>query len=144
MPEPDWSRSIILNGYRLVFCPDHPNAWKVNFTGYVYEHRLVVERRIGRLLARTEIVHHRDQDRLNNAPENLEVMTQAEHARQHQLARRHPDQRLKCARCGQPFVRRNNQRASVKGYARAYCSRRCNGIANGFRPRSTMDRAHAS
>lgn len=41
--------------------------------GYVMEHRLVMARLVGRLLARTECVHHRDHAPLNNAPMNLEL-----------------------------------------------------------------------
>lgn len=48
-----------------------------------YEHRVVMERHLGRELARWEIVHHVDGDPLNNTVENLEVMTQAEHRRRH-------------------------------------------------------------
>ena len=33
---------------------------------YVYEHRLLMEQKIGRLLRPGEIIHHKDGDRLNN------------------------------------------------------------------------------
>ncbi|HWH28915.1 MAG TPA: HNH endonuclease [Mycobacteriales bacterium] len=42
------------------------------------EHRLVMARRLGRPLERDEVVHHRDGDRLNNAPDNLELWTTAQ------------------------------------------------------------------
>jgi len=48
-------------------------------------HRVVAEQKLGRPLERGEIVHHLDGDKWNNAPENLEVMTQAEHARLHSI-----------------------------------------------------------
>lgn len=62
--------------------------------GYVkfygrHEHRVVAEKKIGRLLASDEIVHHVDGDKQNNSPENLEVMSQNEHARLHMLERYH-------------------------------------------------------
>lgn len=41
---------------------------------YAYEHRLVAERMLGRRLLPGEVVHHRDGDKTNNAPENLEVL----------------------------------------------------------------------
>lgn len=47
------------------------------------EHRVVMERHLGRTLGRREIVHHRDGDRLNNSIDNLEVMTQSEHMALH-------------------------------------------------------------
>lgn len=46
-------------------------------------HRIVAEQLLGRALRPGEIVHHRDGDTENNHPDNLQVMTQAEHARIH-------------------------------------------------------------
>lgn len=46
-------------------------------------HRVVAEQMIGRPLARDEVVHHKDGNRQNNRPENLQVMTRAEHTRLH-------------------------------------------------------------
>ena len=56
--------------------------------GYVklhgrHEHRVVAEIKHGRRLSSGEIVHHRDENPRNNHPDNLEIMTQAEHARLH-------------------------------------------------------------
>lgn len=52
-----------------------------------HEHRIVVEEKIGRPLQPGEIVHHIDGNKQNNAPENLRIMTQAEHARMHMKQR---------------------------------------------------------
>jgi hypothetical protein len=51
---------------------------------YVSEHRLIAENTIGRELSSHELVHHIDCDKHNNAPDNLDVLTQAEHASAHQ------------------------------------------------------------
>ena len=48
-----------------------------------HEHRAVVEKKLGRALRKGEIVHHIDNDRHNNHPDNLAVMTQPEHVRLH-------------------------------------------------------------
>lgn len=62
----------------MIYSPKHPNA---NSMGYVYEYRIVAERKLGRLLTSEEIVHHIDGNPVNNAIDNLAVMSQAEHAR---------------------------------------------------------------
>ena len=47
------------------------------------EHRLIVEKKLGRRLTSDEIVHHIDGNKWNNDPDNLMVMTREEHARAH-------------------------------------------------------------
>lgn len=63
-------RIIDVDGYVLVRVKDHPSA---DSRGYVREHRLIVERLLGRHLSPEEIVHHLDGDRANNDPANLEL-----------------------------------------------------------------------
>lgn len=48
-----------------------------------HQHRIVAEKKIGRKLKKGEIVHHKDGNPQNNKPNNLLVMTQAEHAALH-------------------------------------------------------------
>lgn len=60
-----------LNGYILVYKPKHPFAKK---KGYVLEHRLVMEKFLGRYLRKNEIVHHRNKRKDDNRIENLELI----------------------------------------------------------------------
>lgn len=48
-----------------------------------YEHRVVAERMIGRKLKRGEVVHHVNEDTLDNRPENLRVMLAGDHVSMH-------------------------------------------------------------
>ena len=51
--------------------------------GKAYEHRLVMELKIGRRLTRDEAVHHVNGDKTDNRPENLELMTRGRHVALH-------------------------------------------------------------
>ena len=62
--------------------PSHPGA---DANGYVREHRLVMEEKLGRYLRPEEVVHHIDGDPANNAPENLRLFpNQTAHATYHE------------------------------------------------------------
>ncbi|MBE0611240.1 MAG: HNH endonuclease [Dehalococcoidia bacterium] len=58
------------DGYLLIRMPEHPYA---NRSGYVREHRLVMEQAIGRYLRPEEVVHHRNGHKSDNRIENLQL-----------------------------------------------------------------------
>lgn len=68
-------------GYILVLKPDHPYAQK---RGYVPEHRLVMEKHLGRYLSSQEEIHHINEIRDDNRIENLKLCSnRKEHSKYH-------------------------------------------------------------
>ena len=63
-------------GYMMVMARDHPYA---NNRGYVFEHRLVVEKELKRYLLPSEIVHHLNGIKTDNRIENLMAMNRNNH-----------------------------------------------------------------
>lgn len=64
----------IISKYKRIKLKDHTSR---------DEHRLIVEKQIGRKLAFNEIVHHKNEDKGDNDPENLEIKSRSEHSRMH-------------------------------------------------------------
>lgn len=127
----------VLNGYTMVYIPEHPSAYTSdNWRGWVYEHRVVAEQSLGRLLNDDEVVHHLDCNRNNNSPENLIVLAnQAMHIRLHHWidagANIHESYKPKvsvyygrpkpsCKMCGE----------TVSEHFGVYCSNECRALDN--------------
>ena len=99
------------NGYNVVYMPEHPRAFG---RGYVYEHRRIIEKQLGRYLTSSEIVHHKDGNKLNNSVDNLELCSsiaehKVEHRTQNSKVKRMPNEQnvvVKCAcGCGHTFLK---------------------------------------
>jgi len=73
------------DGYLEIYSPHHPNKNKNNC---VLEHRLVMERYLGRFLTKKEVVHHIDKNKENNDIENLELFSSVgTHTQTHHIVR---------------------------------------------------------
>lgn len=61
-------------------------------------HVVIIEKRIGRRLYSNECGHHKDENKQNNDPNNLDLMTKSEHMRLHALKNNHLRKRDKKGR----------------------------------------------
>lgn len=109
---PNWKggRSITEHGYVLIKVGVEHHLADVR--GYAYEHRLVAEQKLGRRLTPGEIAHHDDEQKANNAPDNIIPVTRAEHGLMHRKSGNslrnpgEPNEDVLCAcGCGGMFKR---------------------------------------
>ncbi len=90
-----------------------------------------MEQKLGRLLEPGEHVHHKNGDKLDNSLDNLELVTNIEHARKHvsqtvgKYKRSKPCVMLTCSWCGCSFLRvqyRVNARLK-RGQTNFFCNK---------------------
>lgn len=110
-------RRICFSGYVEIHRPEHHRA---RGNGYVFEHILVAEEKLGRKIKIDECVHHLDGNKQNNYPDNLKVMKRDKHTKQHPKAR--SGKRLACPVCGKHFYVKPSHIS-----LRTTCSRKCAG-----------------
>jgi hypothetical protein len=88
---PNWKGGRTVDGrfgYVLILAPGHPRAHKGEPGGYVYEHILVAEQKLGRPILPEERVHHIDGNPANNLKDNIDVFPNGrEHSLVHEKRR---------------------------------------------------------
>lgn len=111
--------------YVLVFVGKHHHL--ADCRGYAYEHRINAEKKIGRRLKKGEFVHHIDEVKWNNDPDNLKVYpSRAHHFEQHRKinnGKKLPDEVNATIRCGcgcgielRKFDNSNRPRKYIRGH----------------------------
>lgn len=77
-------KRINKNGYVVIEDNTHHKSFDTG-TGIngVYEHQLIAEDLIGRNLKENEVVHHLDNNRSNNSPDNILVLDNSQHSKLH-------------------------------------------------------------
>ncbi|MBZ6385097.1 HNH endonuclease [Pantoea piersonii] len=87
----EWKRKI--SEGKLKHADANARGFRINSAGYKEftrgehkgrsEHVVIMEAIIGRRITRNEHVHHKDRNKLNNHPSNLQLLTISEHAALH-------------------------------------------------------------
>ena len=91
----------------------------------ILEHRAVMGAVVGRKLKTVELVHHTNENKLDNSSGNLEIRDNSTHAIEHARKRFHEGNvKLTCSICGKRFYRRRSRAKRPKGNGR-FCSRDC-------------------
>jgi len=78
-------------GYVLLYEPEHPNS---NSGNRIFEHRIMMEKKIGRYLKKNEIVHHLNGKKDDNRLENLYLVSSIKEHNEREV------RKISCPHCG--------------------------------------------
>lgn len=117
------SKVLSSDGRWFVTAPKGYKGKKYIENRYVFQYRLLMENFLGRLLKPWEHVHHKNDNKLDDRLENLEILTEKEHSFLHGVLRKgKPNQ--KCSQCKKIFHKRISINKRNKS-GTIFCSRKC-------------------
>jgi hypothetical protein len=94
-----WGEGYIDNrGYFRVYRPDFPKVWDAS--GYAKRSHVVWWLKTGRIVSRAHVLHHKNENKLDDKIENLELKTKGEHTEHHNQRYRVA---MRCQNCGITF-----------------------------------------
>ncbi len=130
---PNWvGRTTTNAGYILLSIPGHPRA----SSGRIAEHIVVMEETLGRPLRLGETVHHINEIKGDNRPENLQLFSsRGEHTRHHMLGQQHSRKYTPESECREIPC---NGVVEVKGYCKKHYSEKYRS-KNPYAPSITTD-----
>ena len=103
-----------------VYRPDYPNAY---FLGYALRAHVVYWLKTGKTHPTGYVLHHKNENRLDDRFINLELMPHGDHTREHKLQRH----KFKCLHCRTVFFASGTQvrKRRYEGTVPKFCSRDC-------------------
>lgn len=111
-----WNDGYVDNRGRFrVYRPDYPRVYAL---GYALRAHVVWWLHYGKVHPVGTNLHHMDDNKLNDALENLQLIEHGEHVRHHHLDR----VEVTCLRCGKKFMTQKGRPKNGRG---RYCSRFC-------------------
>lgn len=124
VPSLNYKKNHSKDGYIYARVQSHPRATS---TGYVLEHRIIMENHLGRYLSSDELVHHDNEIKNDNRIENLILTTRSIHTSHHHAPMTVVT--LKCPECHIIFQRNKNHTHLCKKKCNwTSCSRKCSGM----------------
>lgn len=81
---PTWKGGKIIDGHGYVKIKNYTHPHRTD-NNYYAEHRLVMEQHLGRILSKDEQVHHKNMNKQDNRIENLVIISNTEHIKEHRL-----------------------------------------------------------
>lgn len=120
------ARVISGDGYYMITPPVGYAGKTYIGNRYAYEHRLLMEEKIGRLLDRKEVVDHVNGNKLDNRVENLQILSPVLHGKKH--AKYAIPFKFICPQCGKEKIiadRNRKFRKKTNKMKLIFCSRSC-------------------